>query len=337
MRRFVISLVLAAGGAGLAAAPAQATFHLNKVNEVMLASASADANVQFVEFLDNGGTEEQFTPVFAPYKLIVYDTGGKEVGEQTLDPNGLRAAATADREYLVSTAGADAAFGVTGDERLSVSLPASGGQVCFAGNEPPPQPVSCMQYGPITKPVATNSSGTGSARGPVPPNGESDQRQLDGSVIATVPTPKARNRSSGPAGRPGAPTLTRVSLTGVSVRRAKLRFTAVAGSGAPGLLKLSVSPPRGLSFAAKKLARGVGVSGPGGSPVSSSAHLRRGALAMTLSRSERRITVGVSDAITVTKSLADRLKHHAESLTIVVSVSDASGKVTRLIARVTVK
>ena len=73
MRRAAISVALAVSCLGLLAAPAQATFHLNMVNEVMLASASGNTGEQFVELLDLGGTEEQFTPVFAPYKLIVYD------------------------------------------------------------------------------------------------------------------------------------------------------------------------------------------------------------------------------------------------------------------------
>jgi hypothetical protein len=154
----------------LFAAPAHATFHLNVVNEVMLASASASASEQFVELLDRGGTEERFTPVFAPYKLLVDDAAGNELGEQTLNPSGLRAAAAAGTKYLVSTAAVDAAFGVTGDERLTVSLPLTAGQACFAGSESPPQAVSCMTYGTITKPVATNSFATGSVNGPVPPN-----------------------------------------------------------------------------------------------------------------------------------------------------------------------
>lgn len=41
-----------------------------------------------------------------------------------------------------------------------------------------------MTYGTTTKPVATNSFGTGSVNGPVPPDGESDQRQSEGTVIA---------------------------------------------------------------------------------------------------------------------------------------------------------
>src|SRR5204862_305315 len=115
-----------------------ATFHLNMVNEVMLASSSGDTGVQFVEFLDNGGTEESFTPVFAPYKLVIYDAGGNMLGQQTLNPTGLRSAAASDREYLVSTAATDSAFGVTGDELLTVKLPTDAGQACFEANPNPP-------------------------------------------------------------------------------------------------------------------------------------------------------------------------------------------------------
>jgi len=194
MRRALITGVLGLGGLAVLAPPASATFHLEMVNEVMLASSSGNPGVQFVELLDHGGTEEAFTPVFAPYKLVVYDPAGNELGEHMLDPTGLRNAAAMDTEYLISTPAADAAFGVTGNERLDVSLPPSAGQVCFDANPNPPA-FSCMTYGSISKTVPTNSQGTGSVHGPVPPNGESDQRQPDNSVQAAPPTPKARNRA----------------------------------------------------------------------------------------------------------------------------------------------
>src|SRR5437764_13919821 len=146
MRRLGVVAVGVAAWFGFAAAPAFATFHLNMVNEVMLASSSGDSSVQFVELLDHGGSEEVFPPTFAPFKLTVYDAAGNKLGEQTLDPNGLRAAAMADKEYLVSTSAADSAFGVTGDEKLTVSLPAAAGQACFEGS---PGTVSCMTWGTI--------------------------------------------------------------------------------------------------------------------------------------------------------------------------------------------
>jgi hypothetical protein len=175
-------------------APALATYHLAKVNEVMLASASGDQSVRFVELLDLGGAEELFTPLFAPYTLMIYDAAGKLLGQQTLDPNGLRAAAMAAREYLISTASADTTFHVTGDERLTVALRLAAGQACYGGS-PQPSAVSCLTWGKITSPVAINQFGTGSANGAVPPNGESDQRQAGDAIVAACPTPKAANTS----------------------------------------------------------------------------------------------------------------------------------------------
>lgn len=197
MRRLALSAVPFVASLAVLAAPAQATFHLNRINEVMLAASGGDASVQFVELLDHGGTEEAFTPAFAPYKLVVYDAAANKLGEHTLSPDGLRAAAAADTEYLISTAAADAALGVTGNESLDVTLPAGAGQACFEANPNPPA-FSCLTWGKITKPVPTNSMGTGSASGPTPPDGESDQRQTDGSVVAATPTPKARNHATGP-------------------------------------------------------------------------------------------------------------------------------------------
>ena len=194
MRRIAIVAGSVLASLVLFTAPALATYHLNMVNEVMLSSSTGNSGVQFVELLDNGGAEELFTPVFAPYKLVIYDPAGNILAQQTLNPNGLRAAADADREYLVSTAAANAAFHVTGDERLTVTLPLAGGQACFEGSPQPPA-VSCLTWGRITKPVAINQFGTGSVNGPVPPAGESDQRQPDKSILAACPTPKAPNTS----------------------------------------------------------------------------------------------------------------------------------------------
>ena len=242
---------LAMGGLGVLAAPASATFHLEKVNEVMLASSGGDSGVQFVELLDRGGGEEQFTPVFAPYKLVVYDGAGNKLAEQTLNPNGLRGA-TAGREYLISTPAADAAFGVTGDERLGPSLPLGAGQACFEANTPSPTAFSCLTWGSVTRPVPTNSQGSGSANGPAPPNGESDQRQADDSIVAASPTPKAPNTSKAP----GGPSMTvRPAFAGIgfSARtarvdrsgRALVRLRCPAGTNGSCRGRLTLTATRG--------------------------------------------------------------------------------------------
>jgi hypothetical protein len=204
VRRIAIVGAAFVGWLAFMAPSAFATFHLNMVSEVLLASGSGDMSVQFVELRDRGGTEETFPPVFGPYKLVVYDGAGDMLGQHALNANGLRAAAAAGHEYLVSTGAADAQFGVTGDERLDVTLPAGAGQVCYEAGTSSPSAYSCMTWGTITHAVPTNSGGTGSVHGPVPPNGESDQRQADNTVVAAPPTPKAPNRSAqAPSGGTG--------------------------------------------------------------------------------------------------------------------------------------
>ncbi|HEU4978512.1 MAG TPA: hypothetical protein VFT42_06430 [Solirubrobacteraceae bacterium] len=255
MRRVLMAVGLSIGVLGVAASPALATFHLEKVNEVMLASASGDASVQFVELLDTGGSEEQFTPVFAPYQLVVYDAAGNKLGSHMLDPNGLRAAAATGTPYLVSTAAADAAFGVQGDERLDVALPLAAGQACFEANPTPPA-FSCLTWGAITKPVPTNSMGTGSANGPVPPNGESDQRQPDNTIVAAQPTPKAPNSAAAPAPTP-APGQAMAAFTGVRIAgrtarvdrrgRAGIRLRCPAGTDGACSGRLVLTTARGAA------------------------------------------------------------------------------------------
>jgi hypothetical protein len=245
-RRALAALTFA--GVGLLAAPAHATFHLEKINEVMLASSTGDGGVQFVELLDRGGSEEAFTPVFAPYKLVIYDAAGNKLGEHGLNPDGLRPAAASGREYLISTGAADAALGVSGDERLDISLPRNAGQACFEANPSPPA-FSCLTWGAITKPVATNSMGTGSASGPVPPNGASDQRQADDSVVAAVPTPKAPNRSTAP-GKPAIATpfagISLVSRTAKAKRgRVAIRLRCPVGTNGSCRGKLTLRARRG--------------------------------------------------------------------------------------------
>jgi hypothetical protein len=235
MRRIGILVAGFVVGMGVLASPAFATFHLEMVNEVMLASGTGDSTVQFVELLDHGGTEEQFTPVFAPYRLAVYDGAGNPLGAQMLDPTGLRTAASANKEYLLSTPAADAALGVTGDAPLTVALPAGSGQACFEAN---PGAFSCLTWGTVSKPVETNSMGTGSVHGDAPPNGQSAQRQEDNSVVSASPTPKAKNAAGGGGGGGGGggtpfagvgigTTKARVDRSG----RVSLKLSCPTGSG----------------------------------------------------------------------------------------------------------
>lgn len=234
-RRVAVLTLLSLAGLGVQAAPASATFHLNKVNEVMLASSSGDASVQFVEFLDQGDSSEVFPPTFSPYKLVVYDADANELGEHVLSGPGLSSARAAPRPYLVSTAAADAAFGVMGDETLDVTLPQGAGQACFVATAQS-EAYSCLTWGRLTKAVPTNQSfGTGSANGAAPPAGESAQRQPDDTIQSAPPTPKAANRAGTTIAPPPTPPFAGVSVAARKVKvdrtgRARMRLRCPAGT-----------------------------------------------------------------------------------------------------------
>ena len=190
MRRFGLSVAVVLVGLAVLPAAAQASFHLQKVNEVMLASSTGDSSVQFVEFFDPASEPFPDVPMACcgPYKLVIYGASGNRLGGQKLKSSGM-AAASSNRPYLISTAAADTALGVSGDEVLTVQLPHSAGQACYTAMGE--TPYSCITWGCISHFVST--SGTGSFHGAVPPNGMSAQRQADDSIQIAAPTPKATN------------------------------------------------------------------------------------------------------------------------------------------------
>ncbi len=198
MRRVWIAMAVTAAALAALPAAAQASFHLQMVNEVMLASATGDSSVRFVELYDAGGAEETFPAFEGPYGLAIYDAAGHPIpgDKQTLNggppsmPHTMAAAALANRPYLVSTPKADTAFGTTRDQTLTLTLPKAAGQACytaFGGT-----PYSCITWGCISHFVS--AAGTGSFHGAVPPNGMSGQRQNDNSVQIGAPTPGAANK-----------------------------------------------------------------------------------------------------------------------------------------------
>ncbi len=150
-----------------------------KVNEIGLGDS------QFVELLDSA--DDAFPSGEGPYKVVVYDAAGAKQGAHTI-ANSLLQGRDNTKPLLLSTAAADAAYGVKGDEALSVGLP-SPGQACFTqgGGE---TKVSCVSWGCVGTPVTQSSTLI-----PPPAAGMSVQRQGIGSTSFQVatPTPKAAN------------------------------------------------------------------------------------------------------------------------------------------------
>jgi hypothetical protein len=184
MRRLGLALIVVSALLLGAVPAAQASFHLMRVNEVML-STGGNTGAQFVELIDPA--DEQFPASAGPYKLVVYDGSGAKLGEHVISTTLLQGRDNT-QPLLISTAAADAALGVKGDEVLDVALPATG-QLCYSARSTD-SAVSCVAWGCIA--TAVNSS---AIRVPAPTDGESVQRQgIDTSVFQVAgPTPKAAN------------------------------------------------------------------------------------------------------------------------------------------------
>jgi hypothetical protein len=172
----------------LGVVPAQASFHLMHVNEVML-STGGNANAQFVELIDP--SDEPFPSSTGPYKVVVYDGAGAKLGAHTIS-TALLQGRDNTQPLLISTAASDAAFGVTGDEALDVALPSTG-QLCYTAG-PSESAIDCVAWGCITTPA-----GSPLTRVPMPPDGQSVQRQGDSTFQLAQPTPKALNAAGSSA------------------------------------------------------------------------------------------------------------------------------------------
>ncbi len=150
-----------------------------KINEVGLGAA------QFIELLDPA--DEPFPNEQGPYKVVVYDGAGAREGAHTIS-TALLQGRDNTIPLLLSTAAADIAFGVSGDEALSQALP-SPGHACFTKGAGETK-VDCVSWGCVTSAVSASST-----RIPAPGVGHTAQRQGVGSTSFHVaaPTPKATN------------------------------------------------------------------------------------------------------------------------------------------------
>jgi subtilase family serine protease len=136
--------------------------------------------------------------------------------------------------------------------------------------------------------------------------------------IVNPPAPKAA-----PSGKPKASKLT---LTGLTKRKPVLSFSLTGGNSK--LKSLTVRVPKGLSFAkGKRLVSHITIKS-GRKKVKFKTKLSKGVLTVTLSRSEKRITVVVTHpAISITRSEALKIKHKkVKRLVIDVSATNAKHK-----------
>lgn len=148
----------------------------------MMLSTGGNPAAQFVELLDP--FDEPFRSI--PYRLVVFDANGQRLGAHEFG------ASVIDNNVpmLVSTPAADAALGVEGDQALRVPLPLEAGQIAFTRGLME-QRIHTLTWGCINSRISSPVADPG----PAPPDGQSAQRQPDGSVTLGAPTPKAPNGS----------------------------------------------------------------------------------------------------------------------------------------------
>jgi subtilase family serine protease len=124
--------------------------------------------------------------------------------------------------------------------------------------------------------------------------------------VATPPVVVAPTAKPKPSGKPKA---SRLTIVGLAKHKPVLSFSLTGGDSK--LKSLAVKLPKGLSFAkaGKRLTSHITIKA-GKKTVKFRATIKKGVLTLTLSRSERRVTVMVTHpAISITRSEALKIKH----------------------------
>jgi Tol biopolymer transport system component len=165
--------------------------------------------------------------------------------------------------------------------------------------------------------TATNAGGTG---GPV-------ASTATGIVQASSPPPT------------GKATASHASLSGLRKREAKLRFALSVSGNAPAIKTITIALPKGLGFSTskKRLPKEINVKGSSGKKLKFTAKVSHGKLTITLRTAASSLqTTIVSPAINVSKTLADKVKHHKiKTLRVAVTAVDAGHTTNRLTLKLT--
>ena len=130
------------------------------------------------------------------------------------------------------------------------------------------------------------------------------------------------------------PTVSKVSLSRVAKRAAKLALTLLAGSEAPALKSLVLKLPRGISLARehKLLSKGIAVRSVAGGKRQFSAKVVHGALRITLTQAAAKLKLTIAyPALVVSQKLAREAAHgKVKKLTFTLDVTDTRGHTTKL-------
>ncbi|HEY2260294.1 MAG TPA: protease pro-enzyme activation domain-containing protein [Solirubrobacteraceae bacterium] len=130
-----------------------------------------------------------------------------------------------------------------------------------------------------------------------------------------------------------------VSLTGLAKGKPKLSFSVAAAQGTPSLKVVSISLPKGLSFARRAKALGKGLTLKNGRKLKFKTKLKRGVLTISLKKSTRKASITAArPALGVSRSLASKVRRHkVKKLTVVLKLTDTAKRTTKLPERLKVK
>ena len=227
------------------AAPAQASYHNETVNEVM---PNGSGGKQFVELRDTVG--EEFPDPTGTYRLVVYDAAGTRLDHQLLFPSDLAGAGTNPLLF------ANEAMGMPSLTPLKVTLPTTAGKVCFTTGAMLETAVNCVDYRcPGSRSVPLDTS---------------VQPSSPGSLAFATPTPGAANAAaSGPAACPstvvldktkpklklGGSTKQKISKLALLLKSNEAGRATVSGSAKIGKKKIAIKTVKNLGVKAGRTAK----------------------------------------------------------------------------------
>jgi DNA-binding beta-propeller fold protein YncE len=129
------------------------------------------------------------------------------------------------------------------------------------------------------------------------------------------------------------PIVSKLSLSGVAKRAARLSLTVAAGLEAPALKSLVLTPPRGISLSRvhKLLSKGIAVRSVAGGKLEFLAKVAHGALTITLAQAAAKLKLVIAfPALVVSQTLAREAAHgKVKTLTFKLDVTDTSGHTTK--------
>ena len=129
------------------------------------------------------------------------------------------------------------------------------------------------------------------------------------------------------------PMVSRVSLSGVAKRAARLTLTLVAGLEAPALKSLVLTPPRGISLSRehKLLSKGIAIRSIAGVKLEFFAKVVHRALSITLTQAAAQLKLTIAyPALVVSQTLArEAARGKVKTLTFKLDVTDTSGHTTK--------